>query len=126
MNRPQRNHNPTNLRYAKQTEAAGQDEDGFAVFPSDPAGWRAGKAQVDLDQQRGLTIGQFIRKFAPPSENDTEDYLNFVLSHLVIDPKYIKPLEGGGFTLDENTPLALLSDYALVGMMAQREGYFSK
>lgn len=109
-----------------QKEASGQDDAGFAVFPTAPAGWRAADSQIDLDQQRSLTIAQFIRKFAPPTENDTENYLEFVTAELAVNPKYIKELEGGGYALDPNTPIALLSDFALAAILAQMEGYYAK
>lgn len=78
MTRAKRNNNPVNLRYAGQREATGSDKDGFAVFPDPQAGWRAGMAQIMLDARRGLTLRQYIHKFAPPCENDTDTYLSFV------------------------------------------------
>jgi len=111
MNKAQRNKNPVNLRFAGQHEAVGKDDDGFAIFPNDPAGWRAAHAQIELDQGRGLTLEQFISKFAPPSENDTKNYLRFVALQLLVKPE---------------VELNLLSKYALAGAMARMEGYFNK
>ena len=109
MNLCQRNHNPGNLRYAKQRESIGQEK-GFAVFPNAPAGWRALARQVDLDQKRGLTIGQFIAKYAPPSENDFDSYLDFVCTGLRALP---------------DDKLDFYSRYAIAGLIAAREGYFA-
>jgi len=110
-NRPQRTNNPLNLRFAHQTEAVGKDKDGFAVFPFWEAGFRAAHAQIRLDASRGLTLAQFIEKFAPPSENDTENYIDFICDEMRCGPL---------------TMLDSLSPYALAGVMAQMEGAFAR
>jgi hypothetical protein len=110
-NIPQRNNNPVNLRFARQTEATGKDEHGFAVFPTPEAGWRAAHAQIRLDKTRGLSVREFINKFAPPSENDTEGYLGFVCRQMLAVPA---------------DPLENISTYALAGVMASFEGYYAK
>jgi len=112
MNRAQKNNNPVNLRYAGQYEATGQDDAGFAVFPTPTAGWRAAHAQIRLDQSRHLDLTQFINKFAPPEENDTRAYLKFVADELLLT------------SLKE--PLEWISVYAMAGVMAQMEGYYNK
>jgi len=109
-NRCQRNNNPVNLMYAKQKEASGEDMDGFAVFPTPEAGWRAAHHQIDLDRSRWLTLKEFIYKFAPPKDNDTDAYLAFVVGEL---------------GLDENHLLSDISKYALAGVMACMEGYYT-
>jgi hypothetical protein len=111
MNKAQRNANPVNLRFAGQTEATGKDDSGFAIFPTHMAGWRAAIAQIKLDSGRGLNVRQFIEKFAPSNENDTEAYISFVTINL---------------STFEDMELKHLSPYALAGVMAAREGYFAK
>jgi hypothetical protein len=111
MNRAQKNKNPVNLRFAGQTEAVGKDDLGFAIFPNDPAGWRAAHAQIELDQKRGLSLEDFIFKFAPPIENDTNNYLRYVTRQMMVNA---------------DIELVLLSKYALAGVMARMEGYFNK
>jgi hypothetical protein len=110
VNRPQRNHNPLNLRFASQHESTGADPESFAVFSDDPAGWRAAHAQIRLDQSRNLTLGAFLRKFAPANENDSDRYIRFACSELRV------PAE---------RPLDMVSAYALAGVMAQMEGYYA-
>jgi len=117
MNRAQRNNNPVNLKFAGQNEAIGQDSDGFAIFPTPMAGWRAAHAQIKLDQVRGLTLKQFIFKFAPPEENNTNAYLEFVMDHLQIE-------DDPNPTPD--TKLFDISKYSLAGVMAQMEGYYKE
>lgn len=108
--RGQRNNNPVNLRYAKQKEATGSDVDGFAVFPTPEAGWRAAHHQIDLDRKRYLTLEKFINKFAPPNENDTENYIEFIVKELDIPRDRL---------------LLDISKYALAGVMACMEGYYT-
>jgi hypothetical protein len=111
MNRSQKNNNPCNLRFAGQVEATGPDDEHFAIFKDAPAGFRAAHAQIKLDQERGKTVGQFIAKYAPPNENNTSQYLEFVCDQMACR------------TTD---PLSDLSPYALAGVMAQEEGYYVK
>jgi len=68
------NNNPGNLRLAGQTGAT-QGEGGFAKFSTPEAGYQALKNQIKLDGSRGKTLAQFITKYAPPNENDTELYI---------------------------------------------------
>lgn len=79
----QRNNNPGNLRSGSGQIATAN---GFAVFASPEAGWAALDRQIQLDASRGLTLEQFIYKYAPPSENDSARYLQFVTSNLGVSP----------------------------------------
>jgi len=110
MTLAQKNNNPGNLRYAGQREAVGQDDRGFAKFATPWAGWRALIAQIRLDQRRGLTVRQFVYKYAPPSENDSAAYLEFVCDNL---------------NTWEDQLLSEISPFALAGVIAAREGYFA-
>lgn len=80
------NNNPGNLRYAGQPGAV-QGEGGFAKFPSPQAGYEALKRQIKLDASRGLTLERFIGKFAPPTENNTTQYIQQVSKRLNVSPK---------------------------------------
>lgn len=71
------NNNPANLKYAGQAGAV-KGEGGFAKFQTPEAGLNALYNQVKLDASRGLTLAQFINKFAPPTENDTQTYIKQV------------------------------------------------
>jgi hypothetical protein len=88
-----RNNNPGNLRFANQREAIGKDSSGFAIFPTPEAGLRAMEAQIKLDTQtRGQSLTQFISKYAPSNENDTQQYINFVSKETGIQPYEQVPL----------------------------------
>jgi len=94
-----------------QKESSGADSTGFARFPTPESGWRAAHRQIKLDQKRDLTLWQFIFKFAPPNENNTNEYLEFVAKELHV---------GRG------TPISELSVFALAGVMARIEGYYNE
>jgi hypothetical protein len=78
-----RNHNPGNLR--SSVFETGK-RDGFAVFLNDQVGFAAlvydiwckaqGKTVTKLNGDS--TIAEFIAVWAPPHENDTENYVKFV------------------------------------------------
>ena len=70
--------NPGNLKFRDQKDSTGKDEQGFAIFPSEEAGWQALYNQIDKDKGRNLTLKNFINKYAPPVENDTTAYLKNV------------------------------------------------
>src|SRR5579864_2244084 len=79
-----RNNNPGNLRAG--AGQIGTDAKGYAIFPDLTTGWNALYRQISLDAGRGLNVGQFIGKYAPPSENNTSNYLNYVTGQLGVSP----------------------------------------
>lgn len=88
-----RNNNPGNLRFANQPGAT-QGEGGFARFETPEAGLAAMQKQIELDTQtRGLTLDRFLNKYAPPSENKTQNYINFVAKKTGLDPTKPVPAE---------------------------------
>jgi hypothetical protein len=78
--RPNRNHNPGNLRASSLPNT--KDAGGYCVFPDSETGWAALERQIGLDKNRGLTVEQFVHKYAPPTENHTENYIQFVCGRL--------------------------------------------
>ena len=78
------NNNPGNLRFAHQAGAT-SGVGGFAHFDSPEAGYQALLHQIQLDASRGYTLGQYITKYAPPSENDTALYIEQACQSLGID-----------------------------------------
>lgn len=88
-----RNNNPGNLRYVGQ-EGASPGEGGFARFETPEAGMEAMRRQIELDTQtRGMNLGQFLNKYAPPSENKTGNYIQFVSQKTGLDPNQPVPAE---------------------------------
>lgn len=99
------NNNPGNLKFSSQPGAT-QGEGGFAKFSSPEAGAKALSDQIQLDASRGLTLSQFVTKFAPPTENMTGQYIKQVASMVGVDPL---------------TPLKNIDLKALTKAVAQKE-----
>lgn len=80
-----RNNNPGNLKVgvgnvklARQHGAIGIDAGGFAIFKSREDGLRAQVGLLKGKAYRSLTVAQAITKYAPPNENNTAAYIQFV------------------------------------------------
>ena len=84
------NNNPLNLTYVTGKDGkpvwkgATKGEEGFAKFETPEQGIEAGKQQIRVDANRGHTLNSFIYKFAPPTDNDTEGYIDFLKKELNI------------------------------------------
>ena len=107
MNPSQKNNNPINLEYRGQPHATADGR--FAQFDTPWHGWDAAHKDLEAKQKQGLTLRQAIFKFAPPVENNTNSYLENVAKWM---------------NVDRDVPLSSLNVYALVGCMAQEEGYY--
>jgi hypothetical protein len=89
-----RNNNPGNLRYSENLtrpgyvlEGATKGDAGFAKFNTIEEGIEAMKKQLRLDLvKRGMTLEDFLNKYAPPKENRTDIYINNIAKALDIDP----------------------------------------
>lgn len=89
--RSDRNNNPLNIRFTniawqgKKTE--GKSDSAFEEFESRDYGWRAAYKNLETKMKRGLnTITKLVSEWAPPSENNTNGYIQFVASKTGIDP----------------------------------------
>lgn len=73
------NNNPGNLKFVGQPGAVkgdpAQDGGNWAKFNSPEEGLQALAAQIKHDAGKGLTVQEFVTKYAPPSSNDTKTYL---------------------------------------------------
>ena len=82
--------NPGNLRDYNQgfDGTAGATDNGFIEFESPQHGVRAvDKVLQTFGSKYGInTIAEAIRRYAPPNENDTDNYINFVARRLGLDP----------------------------------------
>ena len=86
----QRNNNPGNLRWASTQTGTNA---GYATFASPQDGYNALIAYIQANMN--LTLGNFINKYAPPTENNTSAYTSFVAN---------------GLNLSADTPLSTLGD----------------
>ena len=90
---PARDHNPGDLRHSPHSEHPGGDPNAIGVIDSDVDGWADLERQLQLYAERGLVLHAAIYEWAPPNENDTEGYLDFVVA-------------GFGGRVDAETPLS--------------------
>jgi hypothetical protein len=71
--------NPGNLKFVGQPGAtkgeAADDGGSWAKFASVDDGLTALRAQVEHDAEAGMSVRDFISKYAPPGSNDTETYI---------------------------------------------------
>lgn len=81
------NNNPLNIRYNPQNQWRGQtgQDKGFCVFKNKAYGFRAGFIILGNYIKNGInTIEQIVSRWAPPSENNTENYIRFIEDECII------------------------------------------
>jgi hypothetical protein len=78
---PTRDNNPGDLRHSPHSLHAG-DPDAIGQINTPENGWADLERQLQLFAHRGMSLRAAIYQFAPPSENDSERYLNFVCQGL--------------------------------------------
>lgn len=74
-----RNHNPGNIEYGKFTlahNAVGRDTS-FAIFADDEAGFDCMQSLLQ-NHYKGNTVRAIVEVWAPPKENNTEQYIKNV------------------------------------------------
>lgn len=81
-----RNNNPLNIRYNPNNDWVGQvgQSGGFAEFDTPVNGFRAAAKLIQTyREQYGLnSIDAIVNRWAPPSENHTEAYIDFLTEKL--------------------------------------------
>lgn len=83
---PTTHNNPGDLRHAPLAQHAPEDPDGIGYFDTPEEGWDALVRQLGLYADRGFDIKTAIGTFAPPSQNNTAAYLQFVCSYARCSP----------------------------------------
>jgi len=84
-----RNNNPMNLRkgVAFQYQVENPNETAFMTFGKTWQGIRAGVLDITNDISKGQnTLTKLINQYAPPTENDTTNYINTISKNLAIKP----------------------------------------
>lgn len=106
----ERTKNPMNVRFSKSNNwkgKTGENYKGFECFIDDRYSVRAAYKLMFTYQKYGVkTIGQFIRRYAPSSENDTERYIKSVCSQTGMNEETL--------IRDENVKIELLQAMAVV------------
>lgn len=83
-----RNNNPGNIRHGEFTKKNGAigKAGGFACFPEKETGKKALIALFKTNSYQKGTLRDAIYRYAPPQENDTENYLKHVAQELQVSP----------------------------------------
>lgn len=84
---PTRNNNPGDLRHSPHSFHDPNAPDAIGKIDTPEHGWEDLQRQLQLFADRGLTLEQAIYQFAPPSENNSEAYLEYVCNGLGCDRK---------------------------------------
>ncbi|MBE6291840.1 MAG: hypothetical protein E7091_05450 [Bacteroidales bacterium] len=77
--------NPLNIRYSSANNWKGQTGElsGFCVFDTPENGIRAAMVNLKSYRKQGVvTIGDIVSRWAPPTENNTQNYIDFVCKKL--------------------------------------------
>jgi hypothetical protein len=84
---PTTHNNPGDLEHAPGET----HNDGTPVgeFPTPAAGWAALENQLQLYASRGLTLAEMVDDYAPPSQNNTTAYLDFLCEGLGCAPNIL-------------------------------------
>jgi len=86
---PNRDNNPGDLRHSPHSFHTAADPDGIGQIDSVADGWADLERQLQLYADRGLTLTQAIYEFAPPSENDSAEYLAYICTGLGCAPNIL-------------------------------------
>ncbi|EMN4129907.1 MULTISPECIES: structural protein [Providencia] len=113
MSRGVRNNNPGNINYNEAHYWKGQlphdssIEDKFCRFESPEYGVRALFALLRTYQRRYSlqTVSQLITRWAPPDENNTDDYIHYVAQSLNVSPDTFINLENKTILINFSTSI---------------------
>ena len=95
MSRGLRNNNPLNIRLSATTVWQGEirpsQDRSFCQFRTMAYGYRAGlKLLQNYRRKHGCrTIADFIRRWAPPTENNTNGYISRVCMEMQVPASYV-------------------------------------
>lgn len=83
---PTRDNNPGDLRHSPHSFHLPGAPDAIGKIDNPEDGWADLGRQLQLFADRGMTIEQAIYEYAPPTENDSERYLQYVCDGLGCTP----------------------------------------
>jgi hypothetical protein len=79
---PARRHNPGDLRHSNHSSHEGEGSNDIGIIDNDADGWADLERQLQMDAERGMTLTEFVDTYAPASENDTHQYLDYLCNGL--------------------------------------------
>ena len=83
---PTRDNNPGDLRHSPHSQHDPDHPDAIGDIDNVADGWADLERQLQLYGERGMTLREAIYEFAPPTENDSERYLEFICEGLGCQP----------------------------------------
>jgi hypothetical protein len=83
---PTKRHNPGDLRHSPHSEHPG-DPNAIGTIDNDADGWADLERQLRIYAQEGMTLRAMVAVYAPPSENNSTEYLDFVCHGLGLPPE---------------------------------------
>lgn len=83
---PTTHHNPGDLRHSPHSWHSSTAPDAIGQIDSDADGWADMERELELYEGRKFTLRQSIYEWAPPTENNTAQYLTFILNRLGLSP----------------------------------------
>lgn len=83
---PTRNNNPGDLRHSPHSDHVSGHPNDIGQIPDVKEGWEDLERQLQLYGNRGLTLREAIYAFAPPEENNSERYLEYICFGLGCQP----------------------------------------
>lgn len=83
---PTRQNNPGDLRHAPGETHDPAAPNAVGSFATAEDGWAALERQLELYAERGLTVGQMVAIYAPPTENDSQAYLDYICEGMQCTP----------------------------------------
>jgi hypothetical protein len=83
---PTTHFNPGDLRHSPHSSHDPSAPDAIGQIDTPADGWADLEEQLQRYAARGLTLQQAIYEFAPPNENNSSAYLNFVCDGLGCTP----------------------------------------
>lgn len=84
-----RTKNPLNIRFNENNDWLGQtgQDSGFSSFTDVGFGYRAADKVLNSYGNQGIsTVRDTISRFAPPNENDTDNYIDFITQRTGLNP----------------------------------------
>ncbi len=83
---PTTHNNPGDLRHSPHSSHESAHPDAIGQIDTAADGWADLERQLQLYAKRGLTLrDMIINYYAPPGENDSERYLQFICQGLGVD-----------------------------------------
>lgn len=74
--------NPGDLRHSPHSKHSPEAPNAIGQIDNPADGWSDLERQLQLFAERGLTLGEMVAKYAPPSKNNTARYLTYICEGL--------------------------------------------